>query len=77
MAGEPTVLSSIGYLADPNPARFRALAPHYRLDLGQTTGGFHWISHCEHCAALPEESKAFVGLRGPHEAGLYVGLMGL
>ncbi len=45
------MLSSIGYLADPNPARFRALAPHYRLDLGQTTGGFHWLSHCEHCAA--------------------------
>ncbi len=51
VAEEPTVLSYIGHLADPIPARLRALAPDYRLDFSQMTGDFYWMSHCEHCAA--------------------------
>ncbi len=49
--GLPVVLSYVEYLADSEAARLKSLAPHYRIDLSQTTGTSYWMNHCEHCAA--------------------------
>ena len=47
----PVVLSYVAYLTEPVAAQLRPLAPHYRIDLSQTTGTSYWMNHCEHCTA--------------------------
>jgi hypothetical protein len=42
-------------LSTPVQSRLRILAPLYRRDYSCTTGGAHWINHCQKCGSLQED----------------------
>jgi hypothetical protein len=59
VAGVRATLSYIADMPESISMRLRELAPLYKVDYSQTTHGFYWMNHCEHCAAKLGDFETF------------------
>ena len=46
---DPSFVSYLNAVIEPQAAMLREHAPLYFLDFSKTTGSSYWMNHCEHC----------------------------